>query len=227
MFRTKMVLGCVFFTLLALVAAPTWADGIPIQNADFETFGPLILSDSGGIFNAWGIPGWTSTGGTATGSWQPNSTSFTSSLPSCCTVGYTNGGSISQTLAGVTVLADTSYTLSVFVGNRLQGFTGDYTIALWAGSTTLCSFSGNSASITAGTFADETCTFQSGAVVPTGDLSIVLTSNGQPGVISQLDVDNVSVITPEPGSLALTALGLLCGCLVFAFRRTSIPARSA
>ena len=87
----------------------------------------------------------------------------------------------------------------------------------------------NSASITAGTFADETCTYQSGSVVPLGDLSIVLSSNGQPGVVSQLDVDNVSlttgVSTPEPGSLALTALGLLC--VIFAFRRKQATALSA
>lgn len=228
MFRTKVVLACAFFTLLAMVAAPAWADGVPITNATFETFNPLTLSDSGGIFNAWGIPGWTTTGGTATGSWQPNSTSFSSPLPSCCTVGYTNGGSISQILSA-TVLPDTFYTLSVFVGNRLQGFTGNYTIALWAGNTALCSFFGNSASIIAGTFADETCTYQSGSSVPLGDLSIVLSSNGQPGVVSQLDVDNVSlttgVSTPEPGSLALTAVGLLC--VIFAFRRKQAAALSA
>jgi hypothetical protein len=209
--RFKLLLGCVFVGILALMSCPAWADNIPIQNASFEITNALNISLGGGPFNLGPIPDWNSSG--VAGSWQPNSSRF-SSIPDGSIVAYTNGGSISQTLTGNSVLADTFYTLSVFVGNRMDGFTGNYTISLDAGTTTLCSFSSNSSSIAAGTFADETCTFQSGSTVPAGDLSVVFTSNS-PG--AQLDVDNVSVSTPEPGSLALVTAALLF--LFMALRR--------
>lgn len=220
MIRSKAVFTCAFFCLLALIAAPTWADNLTIQNASFAVSNPLTIPFGGGPYNLGPIPDWTTTG--VAGSWAPNTTEF-ASIPGGSTIGYTNDGTISQDL-GVTVLPNTSYALSVFVGNRLDGVSGNYTIALDAGSTTLCTFSGSSSSITAGTFADETCTFQSGSVVPGGDLSVVLTGTS-PGM--QLDVSTVSVATPEPASLALTAVGLLCGCIVSIFRRKHSAALNA
>ncbi len=210
---TKALLSSAFLILLVLSAAPSWADSVPVQNASFASSNSLTTPFGGGPYNLGPIPNWNTSG--VAGSWAPNSTEF-SSIPGGTTIGFTNDGTISQTLTGFTVLPGTLYTLSVFVGDRLDGASGNFTIALDAGSTTLCTFSGSSASITAGTFADETCTFQSGAVVPSGDLSVVLTGTS-PGM--QLDVSTVSVNTPEPGSLALTAVGLLFGCLFFAFRR--------
>jgi hapalindole biogenesis HpiC1 cyclase-like protein len=135
-------------------------------------------------------------------------------------VAFTNVGSISQTL-GTSLAADTIYKLSVLIGDRLDGANGigNYTIALNAGSTPLCSFSGSSSSpsITAGTFADETCSFQSGSVFPSGHLSIVLT-----GGSAQVDFDKVSLTTtsvPEPSSLVLTGSGLLFAMLLFAYSK--------
>jgi hypothetical protein len=210
MSRLKVLLGCAFVGILALMSCPAWADSIPLKNASFETTNPLNLPFGGGPFNLGPIPDWNSSG--VAGSWQPNSSEF-SSIPDGSIVAYTNGGSISQTLTGTSVLANTFYTLSTFVGHRMDGFTGNYTISLDAGATALCSFSGNSSSIAAGTFADETCTFQSGSTVPAGDLSIVFT--GSQG--AQLDVDNVTVSTPEPGSLALVTVAL--SFLFMALRR--------
>jgi hypothetical protein len=198
----KGLLACSFLGILALISSPAWADNIPVQNASFETTNPLDQPFVGGPYNLGPIPGWNSTG--VAGSWQPNSSEF-SAIPDGNIVALTNGGSISQTLTGNPVLANTFYTLSVFVGNRLDGLTANYTISLDAGATTLCTFSGNSSSITPGTFADETCTFSSGSTVPAGDLSVVFTGGSQ---TSQLDIDKVSVTTPEPGSLVLFAVGL-------------------
>jgi len=213
MIRSKLFVSCAFAAILVLAAAPAWADSVPVTNASFETTNPLSSSFSGGTYNLGPIPGWTTTG--VSGSFQPNSTIF-SAIPDGSTVGFANGGSISQTLTGNSLLANTSYTLSVFVGNRLDGYSGSYTIALDAGSTTLCSFSGTSSTIKAGTFVDETCSYTSGSSVPAGDLSIILTdSHG-----AQLIVDNVTVTTPEPGSLALLTAGI--GFLFFIARRRKL-----
>src|SRR6266404_493981 len=200
MTRSKLLVTCAFAAILVFAGAPAWADSIPVQNASFEITNSLDQPFSGGPYNLGPIPDWTTTG--IAGSWQPNSLEF-SSIPGGSTIAITNGGTISQILTGNSVLANTAYTLSVFVGDRLDGVNGNYTIALDAGSTTLCTFSGNSASIKPGTFVNETCTYQSGSVVPVGDLSVVFSSQG-----TQLDIDKVSVATPEPGSLALLTAGI-------------------
>jgi len=206
--RLKLLVGCSLIAFLTLASSPAWADNIPVQNASFQSSNPFNMSFSGGPFNLGPIPGWSITG--IAGSWQPNSTEF-SSLPSGTIVGFTDGGTISQTLTGNSVLANTFYTLSVLVGDRMDGFSGNYTISLDAGTTTLCSFSGSSSSITSGTFAKETCSFESGSVVPAGDLTVVLA--GGVDNTAQLDVSNVSVATPEPRSLALLTVGLLSLCV--------------
>jgi hypothetical protein len=90
-----------------------------------------------------------------------------------------------------------------------------YTIALYVGSTLLNSFSASNGLIPIGDFADETVTYTSGATVPAGDLSIVLTGAGP-----QADFDNVRLTAstiPEPGSLSLIAGAL--GVMLFLFRR--------
>jgi hypothetical protein len=74
---------------------------------------------------------------------------------------FSNGGSISQDL-GVTRLANSTYTLSVFVGDRLDNLDTTYSLALMAGSSALCTFSGSNAAIEGGSFADESCTYQFG-----------------------------------------------------------------
>jgi len=212
MTRSKLFVSFAFAAVLVLAAAPAWADSVPVQNASFESTTALI-SSSTGPYNLGPIPGWSTTG--VSGSWQPNSTEW-ASLPDGITVGFTNGGTISQVL-GASLLQNTDYILSVFVGNRSDIYGGgNYTISLDAGSTVLCTFSGNSSTIAKGTFVDETCNYHSGSTVPAGNLSVVITGS-QTG---QVDVDNVSVVTPEPGSLALLSAGL--GFLFFIARRRKL-----
>jgi RHS repeat-associated protein len=79
-----------------------------------------------------------------------------------------------------------TYTLTVAVGHRLDGYTNSYTIALQAGGTTLSSVSGNNSSIAIGTFQDQVVTYTTGSTVTPGDLAIVLTSGG-----IQVDFDYV------------------------------------
>ena len=206
--------------ILGSLAAPAWAD-ITVMNASFEmTSTPLPLASSCGTgcsFNVGPIPDWTIVG--QGGSFQPNSAIFNLPLPDGSIIAYSNGGTISQTLAA-SLTPNTTYNLSVDVGFRLNGAVDitNYSIALYAGSTLLASLppSTSNGVIPIGTFADETVTFTSGATVAPGDLRIVLTSGGQ-----QADFDNVRLTTtsliPEPSSLSLLAGGL--GLLLFVFRR--------
>jgi hypothetical protein len=200
--------------LLVGLTLSTWggtayADSVPINNASFETFNPLTATCGLGChFNSGPIPGWQ--GG---GSFQPNS-QFFSSIPNGTTIGYSNGGTIAQTLTS-TVLPDTVYTMTAFVGNRLDGFSGTFTLALDTiqngVTTTLCTVSGNAHDFTPGTFESQSCMFTSGSTVPGGDLYLLFTA----GHTVQLDVDDVSLTTsaapsvPEPSSMTLVGLGVI------------------
>jgi len=162
------------------------------------------------------------------GSFQPGSsfTYFNGPLPDGSIVAYTNGfggsASLSQTLTGISLVANSVYTLSVDVGRRNLLGGVDYSLNLLDGSNVFCSsttggVSKNTSSITAGTFADITLTCATGATVPSGLLGIELTGAGL-----QVDFDNVrldfttsAVSTPEPSALALTFVGLLMSGLLF------------
>ncbi len=163
------------------VLAPT-----TIQNPSFETTNPLGQNCGTGCnFNQGPIPGWTLVG--QGGSWQPNSTYYNLPLPNGSIVGYSNGGTISQTLQAA-LQPNSTYTLSVYIGHRLDGDVASYSISLQAGSTVLNTVSGSNSTIPAGAFAKVTLTYSTGATVTPGDLSIVLTSGG-----SQIDFDNVQL----------------------------------
>lgn len=204
----KLFMIFVATAVAAFAVSPLYADSvIAIQNASFETYNPWTSPcGTGCAYNYGLIPGWTSTG--AGGSWEPNSTYFSTPPPDGNIIAFTNG-TISQDL-GVTLLSNSIYTLSVFVGDRLDGDSGVYSIAIDAGGTMLDSLSGSSSSIPAGTFADETFTFSTGSTVTPGDLSIIL-SNLSGG---QADFDNVSLTVapstaaPEPTSLVLLVAGV-------------------
>jgi len=204
--------------VLAFTTAPAFADNITIQNASFEMRNDLNFPcGTGCAYNNGPIPDWTTTGGQQ-GSWQPSSAYFSSPVPDGSLVAYSNGGTISQTLSD-SLLANTLYTLSVALGNRFDVISNNlattYLIQLFAGNTLLNSITGSNALITPGTFMDVSLDYPSGATLPAGNLSIVLSSLGP-----QSDFDNVRLTAtplPEPGSLTLLAAGL--GLALFVFRR--------
>jgi len=210
--------GVIFLLALcfAVSGGAVWADGVLVQNASFESASALTSSCGlGCAYNGGPIPDWTMTG--TGGSFQPSTTFFNLPLPggpSDSIVAYSNGGTISQIL-GVTVQPDSTYTLSVYVGDRLDGEVANYSIALDDGSTTLCSTpTASNGAIAPGTFEDVTLTCSTGATVAPGALTIVLTSAG-----TQSDFDNVSVNvvqSPEPASYLLLLIGL--GAMVVFFR---------
>jgi len=206
--RNRLIAVAIVILCLLMYGGVVKADSIAVNNASFESTNPLVLGcGTGCAYNFGPIPGWSTTG--PSGSFQPSGSIF-SSLPDGSIVGFTNTGSISQTLAA-TVLANTLYTLTVFVGDRADHNNGPYTLSLDTilngVLTPLCSFSGNSADIASGTFQSEGCTYQSNSNVPAGNLYLLFTSG-----TGQLDVDNVSVTAqqvsvPEPSSMALLAAG--------------------
>jgi len=202
--RLRIAPICVTALLLAFGSGAARADGISILNASFESTNPFTNSVAGvGSWNLGPIPDWTVTG--AGGSWAPGPAAF-SSAPDGTVVAYSNGGTISQSL-GVFVLANSVYTLSVDVGHRLDGLATSYSISLDDNGVPLCTSSGSSTGIAAGTFADVVLTCPTGASVIPGALSIVLASGGV-----QSDFDNVQlsvVSSPEPSTLLLFGTGLL------------------
>jgi hypothetical protein len=210
--RQKLLLVCIFSFCAALTCGAVRADGvIPVQNASFETSGPLSGCGTGCSYNTGPIPGWTLGGSGLAGSFEPNSSTLNLPLPDGNFIAYSNGGTISQTL-GISVQADATYTLSVDIGRRLDASgspKNTYSIALDDGSAMLCTTPTTSNSgISAGTFVDVTLTCTTGSVVTPGLLTIVLTSGGVGG--AQIDFDNVSlaVATPEPSAVFLMVVGL-------------------
>ena len=212
--RLRIGVICAIVLGIALAAGPLKADSVAIQNASFETTNPLTFGGcgTGCAYNYGPIPDWTLNG--TGGSFQPGPTYYTS-IPDGTTVAFSSGGSISQVL-GVSLLPDTTYSLSVDVGNRLDGFGSGtaYSIGLDAGSTLLNSISGSNSTITPGTFQEETLTYTTGSTVTPGDLSIILGSG-----FGQSNFDDVrlttsstsnSVSAPEPSGLLLLCMGLFC-----------------
>ncbi|MGA9461915.1 MAG: hypothetical protein WBV28_03940 [Terracidiphilus sp.] len=214
--RLKIFLLTALLTCFALTAGSARADGITVQNASFEQSNTLPPNNCGlgCSYNVSGVPDWVTTGLEA-GSWQPGTNGLyfnSNAVPDGNTIAYVVDASLSQDL-GIGLQPNSNYTLSVDVGDRLDGFlSSDYTIALELNGVTMCSFTGDNADIAPGTFAPETCSFVAPATVPSGDLSIVLSD-----LSGQATFDDVTVSTPEPTSAVLLAVGLLFVVLVGGF----------
>jgi IPT/TIG domain/Glucodextranase, domain B len=159
---------------------------VPIQNPSFEIAGTLDQACFVGCFNSGPIPSWT-IAGSQSGSWQPNNNYYTAPFADGGSIiAYDGGGTISQTLTGISLQPNTTYKLTVGVGQRLDNLIANYSISLMAGSTVVATQSGSNATIPAGSFVDQTLVYSTNGIVTSGDLSIVLSSDG-----SQIGFDNV------------------------------------
>jgi hypothetical protein len=157
--------------------------------------------------------------------------------PNVAILGDFNGGFgyIFQTLATAWA-ADTTYTLGFYVGDPAGVTYNGYLVSLAsgstsptvAGSTILASDNTAVSGITAGNWAHDTLTFATGAIAPTGDITIELgtTSSGGATGFDLITLNAVSNSTsaPEPGAWMLVAAGLALLAFNRAFR-ASAPAR--
>jgi hypothetical protein len=128
-----------------------------------------------------------------------------------------NGGATDGIYQNVgALLADTTYTLTVAIGSRLDwnpGPNGQGTLSLLNGTDqtgTVLASTTSSVGPNQGTFTDYSATFTTSGSV-SGDLIVDLSVVGTPGTFTQGDFDNVELTAsavPEPGTLALLGGGL-------------------
>jgi hypothetical protein len=188
--------------------SPASAGPITVANASFETLPAGGLPSGCGTGCSFSvndpIPGWTSTG--SFGQFQPgvqagNFTYF-NTVTDGITVAYSNGGTISQTV-GDTVVAGTTYTLSVDVGER-KDVPDPGSVFLIVGTQTVLA---TGIPALPGDWSTFTASYTATALDAGAAIEVLLSSPGVQG-----DWDNVhlaATAVPEPASLVLLGAGLL------------------
>jgi hypothetical protein len=187
---------------LGLLLAGGAADAAPIVivNAGFED---SILEEGGVDFTPLG---WNSSGDS--GAFNPHVGALTA-VPEGQNVAFASFGSptLSQQLAS-TVEADTLYTLTLLVGNRIDADFGGYQTELWAGGTLLASDNNSLAPADDAFLLSTVQTFVAAGNAAIGSpLEIRFRSLGWQTVFDDVRLDAERRVVPEPGVLTLLALG--------------------
>lgn len=203
------------FIALSFTSSAT-AGTITVLNPGFED---LVLPGPGDATNyvLYNVPSWDVMG--QTGTFKPGAAQFPGGVPEGVNVGAAGNslgdGVISQVLTA-TLQADTTYTLMVDVGQRLDFPLVSYTVELIANGVTLVSDS--SLNPTPGTFLTDTIIYNSGSnPAQLGQNLLIQLSAGGFG---QADFDNVRldatptapIGVPEPATFALMSVGLAGMC---------------
>ena len=196
------VLGGLLALTLLLAGSAAHAAPVFIVNAGFET---SVLDDGGVDFNPLG---WNSGGDS--GAFDPHAAALAAGAPEGENVAFASFGSptLSQTLAS-TVEANTLYTLSMLVGNRLDAAFGGYQTELWAGGTLLARDDNSLAPADDAFLLSTVQYFVSAGDVAIGSaLEIRFRSLGWQTVFDDVRLDaEPRRDVPEPGLLTLLALG--------------------
>jgi len=214
------------FTLLSCILACGFANTssatfLTVNNFSFEAD---VLGCAAGpsCFDFNNIPAWTIAPGSGTATFKPSTGAggeFPAGVPDGVNVaalgnGF-NSGDIRQTLSA-TLLANTKYTLKLFLGQRSDFPFSIYTASLEANGSVLASDS--TLAPPPGTFLPDTIIYNSGASpAQLGQLLVIhlfatgLTVAGAPG---QADFDNVTLDAsptgiPEAATGALLSVGLI------------------
>jgi hypothetical protein len=203
------LLGCVAGTMC-------FANTITILNPGFE----LPVYAPGGYVNDVAT-NWNVTGDA--GTWNPQpapGTFFSAPVPEgsqVLAVGFQHASDVNQNLS-VGLTANTTYTLTYFVGRRLDVPMSAYTVSLDAGATVLASDSG--ATPAAGTFVSRTITFTTGASPVAGNIIIDISAAGLNQTQTAFDLFSLTTASavPEPATLSFLGIGL--AAMAFARRRS-------
>ena len=187
---------------LALVVSVTTAAGaapVSIVNAGFEA---QSLDDSGAVFS---VVGWLNGGDS--GVFDPHAGAFAAGAPEGENVAFASHGgpTISQILSAA-AQANTLYTLTMLVGNRLDADFGGYQAELWAGGTMLAQ--DGSQQPADGQFLLSTVQYFVAAGNPAigSALEIRFRSLGWQTVFDDVRLEAIESV-PEPALLALLGLG--------------------
>jgi hypothetical protein len=210
-------------TLLFVVPFCTFASPLAIVNSSFDSD---VLALNGISMSS--IIGWSALG--SQGAWAPTALRLNlGGSPGLVTnpatgidgsnVAFSNGGTISQTLASTLASsAGMVYTLSVDIGRRFDIPDLDYSIALFAGATPLASIF-DPVSPTPGTLSFATLQYTStGSEAVIGQnlsIRLITTAGGGAQTVYDkvtLDATQTQAGAPEPASalLMLTGIGVVC-----------------
>lgn len=227
---------------MAMLGGVANAAEVFIQNADFEASGLGEDEYYGGHVRR--LPGWDRSGGSGTGEWNPTSAHY-SDHAAHGAVGWATGalaqqagsGMIAQEVGGITLQANTRYTLTVDTGGYLGGGEWGYTFGLIGDlgqdGAILSSLSGfidpaTGEAFPLGTMRTISMIFETGA---TGDylgkaLFIALGGSGRGAAYDNVRLD-VSALTPsavpEPATWAMMIFGFgMVGAVARNRRRTQI-----
>ena len=200
--QTVKSVSRVTIAVTMLVGLTTAASAAPVSilNPGFEA---PVIGDSAALFS---LTDWVSSGDA--GTFNPHAAAFATGAPEGQNVAFASHGSptISQVLSA-TAQANTLYTLTMLVGNRLDADFGGYQTELWAGGTMLAQDNG-SLFPADGQFLMSTVQY----FVAAGDaeagsaLEIRFRSLGFQTVFDDVRLDATKRV-PEPALLALLGLG--------------------
>jgi hypothetical protein len=218
---STLLMGIPTLLCAMLFASSAFAGDVIVDNPSFEILpgdATFYGCGAGCSYDVAGIPGWAGVG--SFGQFLPGSSSgnfaYFNYVPNGVTVAYSNGGTISQ-IVGATVQNGVTYTLTVDIGDRNDGYPYVGTADLMLG-TTPCAAAGSAPTPGNWSVFTATCIGTSAEEEEDGGaITIQLNSVGDQGDFDAVALtDSVSTI-PEPSTLTLFGSGLLA--MAYLFRR--------